>query len=205
MPDAVLFQLSDGEKRRYFKTEYILGTQYLHVTNDAPTYEQIRNQAHNWQDYHRFRAMYMMFREGDGCEILLASDGYIYRVDTTDSFVLKDLEFSAAGINEIIAGDTPKEVIKRFTEQLDYDNCWRHHDFCRDLQFWIKEYGEECRKHYLEPFVWIQEVSKSYIDDVLNTLCYFYPDFIGGYFKRFIVALQKRSAIVLKDNLLGSF
>lgn len=33
MPDAVLFQLSPGETRPYFKTEYIIGERYLNVTD----------------------------------------------------------------------------------------------------------------------------------------------------------------------------
>ena len=48
--------------------------------------------------------------------------------------------------------------------------------------------------YFLDPFARIQEISDDYIDDFLNTLCYFYPDFIGDYFKRYISALQKQCA-----------
>lgn len=200
MPDAVLFQLSDGEKRRYFKTEYILGTRFLDLVIESPTYQQIREQAINWQDYYRFRAMYTMFREADSFEVPLASDGYIYRVDTTASFILPEGMLAQAGVNEVIGGIVPKEEIRKYTEQFNYDNCWQYGGFDSDLSFWIEKHGEECRKFYLEPLARIQEIPHAYIDDTLNTLCYFYPDFIGDYFKRFISALQKQAAIFLKEN-----
>jgi len=37
MPDMVLFAISPGEKRDYFKTEYIIGAKYLNITDHAPS------------------------------------------------------------------------------------------------------------------------------------------------------------------------
>ncbi len=37
-------------------------------------------------------------------------------------------------------------------------------------------------KPFLEPFSRIQEIRNDYIEDFLNTLCYFYPDYIGEFF-----------------------
>ena len=51
MPDVVLFQISDGEQRRCFTTEYIIGAKYLDLQIPDPTYQQIREHAVNWQDY----------------------------------------------------------------------------------------------------------------------------------------------------------
>lgn len=45
MPDVMLFQLSDTEKRKYFKTEYIIGARYLNITTPFPSYEEIRECA----------------------------------------------------------------------------------------------------------------------------------------------------------------
>lgn len=200
MPDAFLFQLSEGEKRRCFKTEYILGTAFLNLVIESPTYEQIREQAANWQDFFHFRAMYTMCREGDSFEVPIASDGYLYRVDTTDSFILSDDTLAQAGINEVIGNSVPKENIKKYIEQYDFDNCWQYYNFDAELQRMLQRYGEECRKPYMETFSLIQDVSSDYMDGFLNTLCYFYPDFIGDYFKQFITALQKQSATFLKEN-----
>lgn len=198
MPDAVLFQLSEGEKRNYFKTEYVIGLKYLDLEVEDPSYQQIRAQAVNWKDYFRFRAMYEMFCEGDTLETPLAKDGYIYRVDTTDAFILDNIRLACAGININIDGHNAKESIKQYAVNFPYDQCWEYHDFDEQLQLYIERYGNECIVPYLDPFSRIQEVSGDYIDDILNTLCYFYPDFIGDYFKLFIAALQKKSNEYLK-------
>ena len=99
MPDAVLFQLSPGEKRPYFKTEYIIGERYLTVTDPAPTYKKVREQAKNWEHYFAFYGLYSLTGEGDGVEILLADDDRIYRVDTTDAFPISNFQLDAAGIH----------------------------------------------------------------------------------------------------------
>lgn len=200
MPDAFLFQLSKEEKRRYFKTEYILGTTFLDLAIESPTYDQIRKQAANWQDYFHFQAMYTMCRERDSFEVPIASDGYLYRVDTTASFILSDDMLARAGINEVIGNSVPKENIKKLIEQYDFDNCWQYYNFDAELQRLLQRYGEECRGSYMETFSLIQEIRPDYIDGFLNTLCYIYPDFIGDYFKRFITALQKQSAAFLKEK-----
>lgn len=200
MPDAVLFKLSEGEKRRYFKTEYILGTTFLNLVIEFPSYEQIREQAINWQDFFHFQAMYTMCVEGDSFEVPIASDGYLYRVDTTDSFILSDLMLRQAGINKMIGDLVPKENIKRHIEQYDFEKCWQYNNFDKQLQWLLQQYGEDCRKPYMETFSLIQEIGPDYIDGFLNTLCYFYPDFIGDYFKRFITALQMQSAAFLKEK-----
>lgn len=203
MPDAVLFQLSEGEKRNYFKTEYIIGLKYLDLEVENPSYQQIREQAVNWEDYFRFRAMYEMFCESDTLETPLAKDGYIYRVDTTNSFVLHDRYLAYAGINITMDnGYNAKEAVMEHMSTFPYDRCWEYRHFDATLDTLKACYGDDCVAPFLEPFSRIQEVPGDYIDDVLNTLCYFYPDFIGDYFKLFITALQKKSSEYLKTRKL---
>lgn len=199
MPDAVLFRLSEGEKRSYWKTEYILGTQFLDLQIEAPTYAQIREKASNWQDFSRFGAMYMMCGECDSFETPLATDGYVYRIDTTASFILSNYSFDYAGINEKIGEIIPKEAVKTYIENYDYAAYWARKSFADELRRWTDRYGEECRAPYLDTFSRIQEVRADLIDGFLNTLCYFYPDFIGDYFKRYIDGLQTQSALFLKE------
>ena len=71
---------------------------------------------------------------------------------------------------------------------VDFGMC----DFC--LDFCIKKDAEVCKPLFLQPFQRIQEISGAYIDGFLNTLCYFYPDYIGDFFKRYIAALKQQSA-----------
>ena len=61
--------LSRG-KAPYFKTEYIIGERYLTVTDPAPTYKKVREQAKNWEHYFAFYGLYSLTGEGDGVEIL---------------------------------------------------------------------------------------------------------------------------------------
>lgn len=199
MADAVLFQISPDEKRSYFQTEYIIGEKYLNVIDPAPTYERIREQAVNWKHYFAFFALYGITCEGDGVEILLADDNKIYRVDTTDAFPLSARELDVAGINQQIGGSNPyletkKMLLSRDLSQiLDVASCNRQLEYCRKK-------AADCQPYFLEPFARLQDVPNGYIDNFLNTLCYFYPDYIGDYFKRYITAMQKQCAAYWKEN-----
>ena len=197
MPEAVLFKISDGEKRKYFGTEYILGTRYLNLVIESPTYAEIREQAINWQDYFRFNALYDMFIECDSFETPLASDGNIYRVDTSASFPTSELLLSQAGLNVEIDGQNVKEAIKQRMLSHPFKNCWDYFSLDEAVEKYTTRYGIECANLYMEPFSLVQDIPDDYVDGFLNTLCYFYPDFIGAYFKQFIGALQKKARELL--------
>ena len=198
MPEAVLFRISDGEKRKYFGTEYILGTQYLNLAIENPTYDEIREQAINWQDWFRFLALYEMFTECDSFETPLASDGHIYRVDTSAAFPTSELFLSLAGLNVEREGQNVKESMKQRMLSHPFEKCWDYFNLDEAVEKYTIRYGIECAELYLEPFSLIQGISDDYIDEFLNTLCYFYPDFIGDYFKQFISALQNKAEELLK-------
>lgn len=202
MPGAVLFQLSPTEKRRFFKTEYLIGIRYLDLEIETPSYAEIREMAANWEDYFAFLGMYAMFGESDTLETPLAKDGKIYRIDTTDAFPISMWQLDDAGINVDIQGANPHAIRKKQLLSSDFSNVLNID--------WCDTYFESCQtkdkdgvKHFLEPFAHIQEIRNDFIDDFLNTLCYFYPDFIGDYFKRYICSLQKQCAIYLKDKRQG--
>ena len=50
----------------------------------------------------------------------------------------------------------------------------------------------------LKPFYEIQELKRNYIDYFYPTLYYYYPNFIGGCYKCFILAAQEKDREVLK-------
>lgn len=202
MPDAVLFKWSEGEKRRYWKTEYILGTRYLENAI-VPTRDQIRTLAKNPDDLYRFYAMEQICRETDGIEYLLAEDGFLYRIDTSASFILSDSYFWDAGINEKepgmeSTGLTPKERVKQHVSCLDYETYLNPAAFQFDLDFNRNRYGEECVFPYIDTYRRLTEVSDTDVDGFLHTLCYIYPDFIGDYFKAYIVTAKKQAAKFLQ-------
>ncbi len=199
MPDAVLFQISEDEKRPYFQTEYIIGERYLNVVTAQPSWEEVRAQAKNWPDYFSFYGLYGMTGEGDGVEVLLAEDKKIYRVDTTNAFPISNYHLDLAGLTREYHGINPGEEIKRqllsrdLTDILNFSSCdW--------LLSRCLEIDSSCKPYFLEPFARIQEIRADYIEGFLNTLCYFYPDFIGDYFKRYISELQRQCGIYLKEN-----
>lgn len=199
MPNPVLFQISPEEKRRHWKTEYILGTQFLDLDIEAPTYEQIREKAHNWQDYFHFRAMYDMCMEADSFETPLATDGFIYRIDTSASFVLADEMMCMAGIHKPINGIIPSEFIKSYLEEYDYSACLNVRYFTERLSLFAERYTQESIPFYLDTFKRLLDIKPEHIDSYLNILCYFYPDLIGDYFKRYIDNLMTQSQLFLKN------
>ena len=200
MPDMVLFAISPEEKRNYFQTEYIVGAKYLDIVDHAPSYDKIREQAVNWKDYFSFWALYLLTGEGDTFEVPLVNDGFIYRVDTTDAFPLNDTILYMAGINVELDGITPKAYWKERLLNSTFDHLWDVKRFDSQLEECVRKYGKECAAPFLEPFERIQNISAIYIDDFLNTLCYFYPDFIGDYFNKYIGALQEFSQSYLKTR-----
>ena len=199
MPGAVLFQLSPMERRECFRTEYLVGIRYLDLKIEAPSYAVIREMAENWKEYFSFRGMYAIFGEADSFETPLAKDGKIYRIDTTNAFLISTWQLDDAGIDIDVQGVNPSAIRREQLLSRDFSNTLSNSwcDFCfADCEKKASE-GAEC---FLEPFARIQELHRDYIDDFLNTLCYFYPDFVGDYFKRYISALQKQCKEYIKTK-----
>ncbi|MEG1913164.1 MAG: hypothetical protein RR091_11815 [Cloacibacillus sp.] len=159
MPEVVLFQISEGEQRRCFTTEYIIGAKYLELQIPDPTYQQIREQAVNWQDYFRFLATYNMFLECDSLEMPLASDGYLYRVDTTNSFAICEYDLFLAGLNMEYDGINIKEQSRKSILNKEQFITWTNDMFDNTIQKCILPHGAEYITYYLEPFKYIQEIS----------------------------------------------
>ena len=201
MPDVVLFAISLEEKRKYFKTEYIMGARYLNIVDAAPSFETIKAKAENWKDYFSFQALYAITDEGDAFETPLVDDGFIYRVDTTDAFPTSDYILSQAGINIKIDDKIPKEILKNklLSEGLNKKAYMESFDW--RLNELKEKYGKECIIPFLQPFKRIQAIQSHYIDNFLNTLCYFYPDFIGDFFKKHIKDLQVLSCEYLQNKM----
>ena len=77
---------------------------------------------------------------------------------------------------------------------LDYESYLNPAAFHSDLDFYKERFGQECVAPYLDTYHRLTEVSDADIDNFLNTLCYIYPDFIGDYFKAYIVTAKKQAA-----------
>lgn len=198
MPDSVLFQLSPGEKRSYFKTEYIIGERYLNFTQRVYSAAQARECAENWSQFFSFQALYSITDEGDKLEVYLADDSQIYRVDTTDAFPLHNMHYDNVGALMVHHFQQQKNMASPLAN-ISLLPVFRAEQCDRELKE-IEQLYPEGRAHYLEPFAKIQEVSSEYIDDFLNVLCYIYPDCVGDFFKQYLKALKQQCYEYWKKN-----
>lgn len=202
IPESRLFRISENESRDCFKSGYTIGAVYLDVKDPDPSYEKIRNCSSNWEEYYSFMALYYFFLESDSFEILLTDEDLIYRVDTADAFLLSEFFLSQAGLDVDTPSGNLQEIMKKtLMENHQKKDFWQYVDFYKKMEENIEKYGKESRKGFLCPFYEIQGISQIYIDDFLNTLCYFYPDFIGDCYKLFIGAAQKKAKSFL-DSLV---
>ena len=187
VPAAKLFEITPDEKRKYFKTEFIVGIKYINAVAVQKGFSFTdKNLANNWQDYFKFKALYDLFDEGDDIETILDDKGYIYRIDNTDAFRLGSYFLDLAGIDYAFEGfvDVKANIRKQILNILNYDEgpgrfIYQYEKLC-------SKYGENYAKYYLEPFCKMQEVPDDYINEFLNTLCHFYADMVGDYYRGYI-------------------
>lgn len=141
-----------------------------------------------------------MTGEADGVEFPLVDDGYIYRVDTTDAFPISNYQLDLAGVSQkymgVVANDAVRQSLQSFdlSDVINLSRCNLILEYCREKDAQIGE------AKFFEPFEKIQEISDSYIDSFLNTLCYFYPDYVGDFFKRYLAALKLQSASYIESK-----
>jgi hypothetical protein len=202
-PQVKLFNITEKEERDYFITEYVMAAVYYEAVIDDPPFDSLR-EASNWYDYFKCQALEIMFGESDGMEFILTKDNYIYRVDTTSAFPVSNYYLDSAGVNIALDenGKSTKEIVKETLLNDDLERHW-HADLLYKCYQNLRAHHGMDAVHFLTPLKDIQTIPDAYIDDFLNTLCYFYPDFIGEYYKKYIAVLQKlskRFLYELKDN-----
>jgi len=201
IPTTKLFEIPFDEKREYFKTEFVVGIEYINLVKEGFSFSD-KNLANNWQDYFRYRALYDLFDEGDGVETILDDKGNLYRIDTTDAFRLGNFFLDYAGIDYIFEDvvDIKANIRKQIMQSLNYDE--NPDRFIHKYTKLCNEYGKEYAKYYLEPFYKMQELPDDYVNDFLNTLCYFYADMVGDYFRNYIEKSKRICNNILKSLLL---
>jgi hypothetical protein len=129
---------------------------------------------------------------------VLADDGYIYRIDTAAAFVMNDYDIRTAG-----ALKSPGEYssyINRILQRVDFSNKWNLMNIDMAMRILIEFHGKDKIDILLKPLYDIQKIRKSYINGFLETLCYFYPDCIGGYYDSFFTGLKKGVARYVSAN-----
>ena len=147
-------------------------------------------------DYYSFFTLHKIFLENDLPQIVLADDGYIYRIDCSDAFAIDDMTLMSAGIN----AEKDKNYDTRELSSINnhrFGKYWELHDIDRTIQHYIREFGYNEVFQLLQPLYAIQKVRKPYIDKFLNTLCYFYPECVGEYYNEFFAKLKRAMRTIL--------
>jgi len=189
VPDVKLFRLPQPLDDTLFKTEYVVGIEYLNIIDKYPSNEIIAT-AKNADDYFEFHTLYSLFYESDRFEIVLADDGYIYRLDTTASFIMNDHTLMLAG-SKYTSDEYRDYINKSMRRMKNFSEKWDSSYIEWALLNLINRFGEDKTRIFLEPLFKIQNIHKSYITKFLETLCYFYPECISGYYECFFTELKK--------------
>lgn len=200
VPDVVLFELPQNEKRKHFGTEYISGSRWINITNRCPTTEQLISNAEYLKIWSRCKALEIMFSESDGIELVIDDCEQLYRVDTQASFNICVHWLDYLGVDIEIQGCNVHQLYQKQLEDLLKE--WRGKNIMYELELALKRLkqlsGSDCASWFWEPFIQAQDIDSGYVDSFLNVLCYFYPDCVGDYYREYIKILQEKSAEYLK-------
>ena len=185
MPHVKLFRLSDPLDDTLFKTEYVIGFEYLNARH--LNLDEI-NSVKNPDDFYKFQILYRLFKEYDKLEILLADDGYIYRIDTSDSFGVCHYHVQD---NDAIGRKILNPILHGMKTSFlqDIDSCIERN---------IAEFGENKARIFYEPLYAILKIHKTYINKFLDTLCYFYPDYFKDFYNDFFIEVKKTAKKLIK-------
>jgi len=212
VPETKLFRISDGEKRKCFKTEFVVGTRNIpnaeHISGkDVPPCKI--------DEYIGMKAMETITSECDGIEVIKDENGNIFRIDTTAAFGVScvnpflPIEYVGAHIDADNCGNEEdktrlvklKEVQTKFEEQfvLSADEVSYERFSNNSLKTIGKEFGGKGVNIYLSYFKKFTELDLSVFDEPIRVLGYFYTDCIAEYFGRHLKAIQKACADYLQN------
>lgn len=204
VPDVVLFELPQNEKRKHFGTEYISGSRWINITNRCPTTEQLIGNDEYLKIWSRCKALEIMFSESDGIELVIDDHEQLYRVDTQASFNICFHWLDYLGFDIEIQGRNVHKFHQKQLESLLED--WQSRNIVRELELTLQQLNQlsrrDCTSWFWEPFIQAQDIASGYVDSFLNVLCYFYPDCVGDYYRKYIKILQEKSAEYLKYKAL---
>lgn len=185
-----LFVVND--KKNKFKSDFVCGIKYLDQCEfiDFNYIKQNKDLIENWEDYFRMYCLYDLFQEGDSIEIVKYKNR-IYRLDTTSSFTISDFDlyrlaydYHDNGID--IREFSNKYILKKATRNPELRfflwNC--------SLDNFIKKFGLEYLKYYLDTFGLIKNITSDNIEEWTNILTFIYPNIVGDYFKMYFENLK---------------
>lgn len=186
-----LFKITD--KKKLFKSDFVCGIKY-YEESERVGYKYIKehkNEIENWKDYFKFKGMENLFLESDGIEVI-KKDKFIYRIDTTSSFSLSHMYIEYLGyegkFEEI---DIGKFVIRNIMKLANFDENNMLKNWEISLKIFKEDANSQELQYYLEPFYKFLDVEDNKIQKWCDTICYFYPDVIGEFYKTYFKNTKK--------------
>ena len=187
-----------------FTTEDVVGIEYLELENDNLKFKELNNKCKNLNDYFKFLAISKLFFDDDSYEIVLDKKGYIYKIDNSATFCISNYTLQSVYINfnkqingiNISIEKFTRNQFNRILEFYKSQNCINY----KNTLLYVKtHYGMEYVEYFLEPFYNLFYLDLNKMDNIINTLCYFYPNYVGNYYKEYIKITQDKVRKFLKE------
>lgn len=182
-----LFVVNDKDNQ--FKSDFVCGIKYFEDFKEI-SFDNIKINFDNWQDYYRMHCLESVFDESDGIE-LVKNNNYIYRIDTTDAFTISDYDISLLAYSSIQNGINIKQfasinILKKANRNLNY----RISNWNFNINFFVKKFGQEYFDYYIDTLKLLSKIKEKDINEWTNTLTLFYPNIVGDYFKTYLRNLK---------------
>lgn len=186
-----LFKVTD--KKSLFKSDFVCGIKYYEEGEriGCKYIKEHKNEIKNWKDFLKFEGMENLFLESDGMEVI-KNGKFIYRIDTTASFSLSHMYIEYLGYEgEFEEIDIGKFAIRNIMKLANFDE----NNMLKNWEISLKIFKKNCNaqelQYYLEPFYKFLDVEDSKIKKWCDTICYFYPDVIGDFYKTYFKNTKK--------------
>lgn len=194
-----LFIVNDKEKT--FKSDFVCGIKYYEGSKKFK-YEDINpdvGHIENSCDYYKMRGLEALLFEGDDIEVIEYKNK-LYRIDTTDSFTIEDMDIYILAYNFIKGKVNIREYFQnRLIEKSDYVKEIAYQwEIYKGI--FLRNYGEEYLKYFLEPFSLISKISDKKIKEWCDVLTWIYPNIVGKYYLNFLKSIKLIAKKFIKNN-----
>ena len=196
-PECKLFDLSECKDSEHFKTEYVVGIEWL---DELKCYAPEKDIVTNPEDYYKYMCLAALFGDFDGFEAM-CSNGKLYKIDNAcgfgaSLFTLANISRKKVmpAIRSIMAGQDEELIYEKLLGEIKEESLRIVENSIASLPRQLKlelelvgknggTKGEEIYKQTLYDFTQIQQ---DYIDEILDNLTAIYPEFMREHYQKYI-------------------
>lgn len=195
--DVKLFDTLTPPLNSLFKSEDVVGIEYLDLASENIKFSDLNSDCKNKEDYFKYFAIRNLFMDIDSFEIVLDKNGYIYKISNSATFDISNFSLQSVYIdfNKEINGiniNLKEFTKKQFLKTLEGYKNSNITNYQREFNYIKNNYGKENIKYFLEPFHILYDLNLNKVDDILNTLSYFYPDYVSDYYKQYFEITKEK-------------